>query len=175
MMLKEPKVGGAWAWHQDYGYWYHNGCLLPLMASCMIAVNDATRQNGCLQMLKGSQVMGRIEHINVGTQVGADPEGVEGAQNVFELVHCEMAAGDALFFDCNLLHRSDANRSDNPRWTLICCYNAARNNPYKESRHPRYTPLAKVPDSAIKKVGLRVDSDQRDYMSAKPLEVDRPA
>jgi hypothetical protein len=46
MMLKEPKVGAAWAWHQDYGYWYHNGCLLPLMASCMIAVNDATRDNG---------------------------------------------------------------------------------------------------------------------------------
>ena len=21
MMLKEPKVGGAWEWHQDYGYW----------------------------------------------------------------------------------------------------------------------------------------------------------
>jgi ectoine hydroxylase-related dioxygenase (phytanoyl-CoA dioxygenase family) len=145
------------------------------MASCMIAVNDATRQNGCLQVLKGSQVMGRVEHMNVGTQVGADPERVEAARTVFELVHCEMSAGDALFFDCNLLHRSDANRSDNPRWTLICCYNAARNNPYKESRHPRYTPLAKVPDSAIKEVGLRVDADQREYMTAKPLEVDRPA
>src|ERR1700738_3230548 len=23
MMLKEPFVGGAWEWHQDYGYWYH--------------------------------------------------------------------------------------------------------------------------------------------------------
>ncbi|NIP70939.1 MAG: phytanoyl-CoA dioxygenase family protein [Planctomycetales bacterium] len=175
MMLKEPKVGGAWAWHQDYGYWYHNGCLLPLLASCMIAVNNATRQNGCLQVLKGSQVMGRIEHMNVGTQVGADPERVEAARGVFELVHCEMAAGDALFFDCNLLHRSDANRSDDPRWTLICCYNAARNNPYKESRHPRYTPLKKVPDSAIKKAGLRVDARQREYMSATPLKIDRPA
>jgi len=27
MILKEPFTGGAWAWHQDYGYWYHNGCL----------------------------------------------------------------------------------------------------------------------------------------------------
>ena len=23
MMLKEPYVGGAWEWHQDYGYWYN--------------------------------------------------------------------------------------------------------------------------------------------------------
>ena len=32
---------------------------------------------------------------------------------------------------------------------MICCYNAARNDPYKESHHPRYTPLAKVADAAI--------------------------
>ena len=30
LMLKEPEVGGAWVWHQDYGYWYQNGCLYPL-------------------------------------------------------------------------------------------------------------------------------------------------
>jgi hypothetical protein len=38
---------------------------------------------------------------------------------------------------------------------MICCYNAARNDPYKESHHPRYTPLKVVPDSAIKEVGIR--------------------
>ena len=25
MIMKDPHVGGAWAWHQDYGYWYQNG------------------------------------------------------------------------------------------------------------------------------------------------------
>ena len=30
MILKDAKVGGAWAWHQDYGYWYQNGVLYPL-------------------------------------------------------------------------------------------------------------------------------------------------
>ncbi|MBA3709410.1 MAG: phytanoyl-CoA dioxygenase family protein, partial [Planctomycetes bacterium] len=29
IMRKEPRVGGAWEWHQDYGYWYHDGCLAP--------------------------------------------------------------------------------------------------------------------------------------------------
>ncbi|MEZ7974273.1 MAG: phytanoyl-CoA dioxygenase family protein, partial [SAR324 cluster bacterium] len=47
------------------------------------------------------------------------------------------------------------NRSTNPRWSLICCYNAARNNPYKESHHPRYTPIKKVPDTAIRTVGIK--------------------
>lgn len=32
---------------------------------------------------------------------------------------------------------------------MICCYNAASNDPYKDSHHPRYTPLVKVNDSAV--------------------------
>ena len=38
---------------------------------------------------------------------------------------------------------------------MICCYNARSNSPYKESHHPRYTPLKKVPDAMIKRVGSK--------------------
>jgi hypothetical protein len=38
---------------------------------------------------------------------------------------------------------------------MICCYNAARNDPYKEAHHPRYTPLEKVDDARILEVGAR--------------------
>jgi ectoine hydroxylase-related dioxygenase (phytanoyl-CoA dioxygenase family) len=155
MILKDPYVGGAWEWHQDYGYWYNNGCLFPYLASCMIAVDRATRQNGCLQVLRGSHHLGRIDHGKIGDQTGADPERVEAACRRLELVHCEMDPGDAIFFHCNLLHRSDQNRSPEPRWALICCYNAARNDPYKESKHPRYSLLEKWPDERIKEIGRR--------------------
>ncbi len=149
MILKEPRVGGAWEWHQDYGYWYHNGCLAPELVSCWIAIDPSTRENGCLQVLRGSHLLGRIDHGKTGDQTGADLERVEQALKRFELVYIDAQPGDALFFHCNLLHRSDQNRSENPRWSLICCYNAARNSPYKESRHPAYAPLAKVGDEAI--------------------------
>ncbi len=178
MILKDPEVGGAWTWHQDYGYWYQNGALFPLMSSVMIAVDPATRQNGCLQVLKGSHQMGRLDHELTGEQAGANMERVEEARKVLDLVHVEMDPGDGLFFHCNLLHRSDRNKSANPRWSLICCYNAARNNPYKESHHPRYTPLDKVPDTAIKEVGIkRFEDDDADVawmgdedQSARSLE-----
>ncbi len=153
MILKEPRTGGAWEWHQDYGYWYNNGCLFPYMGSCLIAVDRATKANGCLQVLRGSHHMGRIDHGKVGDQTGADLERVEAAMQRFELVHCELEPGGAIFFHANLLHCSAQNTSPDPRWALICCYNAARNNPYKESRHPRYTPLEKWPDSRIREVG----------------------
>ncbi len=155
LIMKEPLVGGAWEWHQDYGYWYANGCLFPLLASCMIAVDRATRQNGCLQVLRGSHQLGRIDHGKVGDQTGADIERVQAAMERLELVHCEMAPGTAVFFHCNLLHCSAQNTSAQPRWAFICCYNAARNDPYKESRHPRYSFLEKWPDSAIKELGRR--------------------
>ena len=53
MIMKDAKVGGAWAWHQDYGYWYQNGVLFPLLSSAFIAVDPATRENGCLQVIEG--------------------------------------------------------------------------------------------------------------------------
>ncbi len=155
MILKDPHVGGAWEWHQDYGYWYHNGCLFPDLASCMIAVDRATRANGCLQVLRGSHHMGRVDHGKLGDQTGADPERVEAACRRLERVYAELDPGAAIFFHCNLLHRSDANASPEPRWAFIACYTAARNDPYKESRHPRYTPLEKWPDARVKEVGRR--------------------
>lgn len=150
MILKEARSGGAWAWHQDYGYWYNNGCLLPDMASCLIAVDRATKENGCLQVIKGSHRMGRIDHGKSGDQTGADMERVNAALDRWPLEYIEAGPGDALFFHANLLHRSDQNTSANPRWSLICCYNTRENDPYKESRHPRYSPLKKVGDDTIK-------------------------
>ena len=153
LSAKEPRVGGAWEWHQDYGYWYQNGCLFPDLASVFIALDPATRENGCLQLLQGSHRMGRIEHGRFGSQSGADPERVDAAMQRLERVYCEMAPGDAVFFHGNTLHSSDANMSDKPRWGLICCYNTRHNNPYKESHHPSYTPLTKLDNGAIKAMG----------------------
>jgi ectoine hydroxylase-related dioxygenase (phytanoyl-CoA dioxygenase family) len=155
MIMKDPKVGGAWTWHQDYGYWYQNGVLFPLLCSAFIAIDPASRENGCLQVIKGSHRLGRIDHILTGDQAGADKDRVNEILKRLELVHVEMSPGDTLFFDCNLLHRSDQNRSEKPRWSMICCYNAARNDPYKEAHHPRYTPLKKVPDEAVAQAGLK--------------------
>lgn len=161
MSFKEPKVGGAWEWHQDYGYWYNFGCLYPDMASCLIAVDKASRANGCLQVIRGSHKLGRVDHVQVGGQVGADPVRVEAALARHELVYCEMEPGDAVFFHGNLLHRSDQNTSDQPRWSLICCYNTRHNDPFvTDGRHPNYSPLEIWPDDrvmeAIEKCGASV-------------------
>ena len=71
MMLKEPRVGGAWEWHQDYGYWYHNGCLFPASGELPDCGQPGQQDNGCLQVLRGSHLLGRIDHGKTGDQTGA--------------------------------------------------------------------------------------------------------
>jgi ectoine hydroxylase-related dioxygenase (phytanoyl-CoA dioxygenase family) len=163
MSIKQPRTGGAWSWHQDYGYWYQNGCLWPDMGSAFIAVDPNTRENGCLQVLKGSHKLGRIEHGRYGDQTGADPERTAEAAKVMETVYVELDPGDTLYFHSNLLHRSDQNTSDTQRWSLICCYNTKHNNPYKESHHPFYAPIEKLPDNAIKKMGAQLFEKGADF------------
>lgn len=155
LILKEPRVGGAWEWHQDYGYWYNNGCLTPDMGSCLIAIDSATQENGCLQVLKGSHKIGRIDHGPIGDQTGADLERVQVAEERYELSYVELEAGSAVLFHANLLHRSDRNNSERPRWALICCYNTKANSPYKPGRHPQYIPLSVLPDEEVAGVGER--------------------
>jgi ectoine hydroxylase-related dioxygenase (phytanoyl-CoA dioxygenase family) len=157
MIMKNAREGGAWEWHQDYGYWYDYGCLVPSMLSCLIAVDRATKENGCLQVLEGSHVMGRVNHDRINEQTMANPEHVEAALARFALVYLELNPGDSVFFHCNLLHRSDANRSDERRWNFIASYNTVENKPYKRARdYGNYEPLIQVPADAILKFAKSV-------------------
>ncbi len=172
MIMKDAKIGGAWAWHQDYGYWYQNGVLYPDLCSAFIAIDSCTRENGCLQVLKGSHHLGRLDHKQTGEQAGIDPERLDAITARLETVYVDMAPGDLLLFHPNTLHRSDQNRSENPRWSMICCYNAARNDPYKNSHHPRYTPLDPLDDAAILQTGARRFS-RSDLSAIMRVEEDR--
>lgn len=151
LMMKEAHTGGSFVWHQDYGYWYNNGCLFPDMGTIFIAIDKCDEENGCLKVLKGSHLLGRIDHKKVGGQMGADMERVELVMKTqaLPLVEVKMEPGDALFFHSNVLHRSEQNNSDRRRWAFLISYNRASNNPVMKHHHPQYTKLDLVPDSAI--------------------------
>jgi ectoine hydroxylase-related dioxygenase (phytanoyl-CoA dioxygenase family) len=150
LMQKEPKVGGAWEWHQDYGYWYKNQFMFPdQLISVMIALTPANKANGCLQIIPGSHKLGRVNHGFAGEQVGADMVFVNNALQTMPLMYCELDPGDALIFHSNLLHRSEANLSDHPRWSVISCYSSQSNLAYNETSTAWKTPVDVVPDEAL--------------------------
>jgi ectoine hydroxylase-related dioxygenase (phytanoyl-CoA dioxygenase family) len=176
LTAKDPLVGGAWEWHQDYGYWYYNGCLRPDLASCMVALDRAFAENGCLRMVRGSHKMGRIDHVPVpgeGQNV-ADPKRIAEIVKRHEVVACELEPGDGLFFHCNTLHSSAQNRSEHRRWTLLCCYNRVDNDTLVREHGRYYVPLEKVSDDAVKAAGLRFATGS-EHFATKPFVPKVPA
>jgi phytanoyl-CoA hydroxylase len=75
-----------------------------------------------------------------------------------------------LFFHPNLLHRSEANLSDNARWSMISCYNRQSNKPYNESSLSCITPLQTISDEAFAEASVANISAQTDFLN-KELDV----
>jgi ectoine hydroxylase-related dioxygenase (phytanoyl-CoA dioxygenase family) len=140
--LKYPGVPG-FQYHQDYFYWYGMGCLFPDMATASIAVDESTRENGCLRVLAGSHRMGRVDH-HFDPELedsGVEKHRLEMIKSCCEEVAIELAVGDVVIFHCNILHGSDDNFSDRSRLALLGCYNTRHNDPYKatDCGHPFFT------------------------------------
>lgn len=169
LTAKEPAVGGAWEWHQDYGYWYYNGCLRPDLLSCMIALDRTTRENGCLQIVEGSHRLGRIDHVPLTPgQNEVDPRRMTHILARHPVAYCELEPGDVLIFHCNAIHRSDANRSDKRRWTLLICYNRVDNDTVTRDDDRYYVPLDKVDDGAILRAGLTFAQGETEHFASRP-------
>ena len=151
LSFKKPRSAGRWDWHQDYGSWYLEGCLRPEMLSVMIAIDPCRLENGCVEFIRGSNTLGRIDHVAIGESRGADPDVVARALEEMEHVACEIAPGDAVFFHGNTLHASGPNRSDRPRTVLHVSYNTVRNAPSRGYDHHAYAPLDALPDDVLER------------------------
>ncbi|XP_005111281.2 L-proline trans-4-hydroxylase [Aplysia californica] len=164
LMMKEAGTGGKFVWHQDYGYWYGFACLFPDMLTSFVALDKCDKDNGCLQVLKGSHRCGRIEHLKVAGQTGADMARVQELEKVLEKVYVELDPGDALFFHCNLLHCSSQNLSDRRRWAILSCYSRKHNSPYQKIIHALYQPLNMVDNDAVVKQGVSRELKGKEVM-----------
>ena len=151
LSMKRPASKGTWDWHQDYGYWYHQGVLRPDMLTLAIAVDENTAKNGSMSVLKGSHLLGRIEHGRKGEASSVNQMYFDQACKKLEKETWLLAPGDAVYFHCNLLHASGPNLSTQPRTILHCSYNAADNAPFLPGQEAHdYRPIAIMPDSALR-------------------------
>lgn len=166
---KPPHTQGRWDWHQDYGYWYYEGCLLPDMITATFSVDGMSRENGAMQVLRGSHRMGRIDVKKIGKASGTDPERLALAMERYELVYVELAPGDTVFFDSLTLHCSGPNDSDRPRTLLHASYNARDNVPFNggPANHP-YRPIVRVPDDALRARRWTSIFSQHRFIPRKP-------
>ena len=153
LVLKRPHGGDIVDWHQDFGGWYQDGCLLPDMLACIVALTEATPENGCLTLLKGSQSMGRIDRVvDDHAYYTIQPQRLAAMRDRFEAVTVPMAPGDGLFFHANMVHSSPVNQTDRPRLLLEFSYNAVSNPPVFDGQdHHAVKPLDIVADDALRR------------------------
>ena len=52
--IKTAIDGTVWLWHQDYGYWQHDGVPTSQMATFLVMLDEATEFSGCLYFVPGS-------------------------------------------------------------------------------------------------------------------------
>ncbi len=111
----KPGSGGMRTpWHQDGEYWP----IRPL-ATCTawIAIDDATPENGCLRVIRGSHKDRRLkQHRTVdATDVTLNQELMPDEYDEDAAVDLVLKAGQMSLHDIYLLHGSEANNSGKPR------------------------------------------------------------
>ena len=133
------------------------------MATCFLAVDHCTTENGCLKVLRGSHKLGRVDHWSRGDQQGADLERVQLATERYEEVQCELAPGDAVFFSALTLHSSQGNHSDKRRLALASCFTLADNVQFRDAYIPCVA-CDEVDDTALLRDGLKLTSSEDKQM-----------
>jgi ectoine hydroxylase-related dioxygenase (phytanoyl-CoA dioxygenase family) len=121
-------------WHQDNGY----GELEPYNAlTTLTALDDTDKSNGCLWLIPGSHKQGQIRVEQTEEQKLKKAEIIVEADES-KAIPMEMKAGDALIFNCWMLHKSDGNYStDRDRRILFLRYADADAVEVYNGRKPR--------------------------------------
>jgi phytanoyl-CoA hydroxylase len=114
----EQKVG-YYPWHQDsiYIITEPESLLTP-----MIALDDMTKENGCLQVAPGSHRAGLAPHPQSRTHVTIEDTSSTYEHRTFrddEIATLEIEQGDVIFLPGLTWHTSGINRTKKPRRALL--------------------------------------------------------
>ena len=117
--------GAGWEPHQDAPAYP----FIDNHVSCMIAIDDATTENGCLELVSG------LHHELIPTdERGCIPAAVAESLTWQAM---PLRAGQVLWFHSRTPHRSGDNRSTSDRRALYPTYNAASEGDLREAYYAR--------------------------------------
>lgn len=123
---KPARVGSGFSMHQDSSYWtqYSRNII-----SVFIHLDDATTENGCLEVVPGFHTRGLVNWSSERDHSVVDDEIMNA-----ERIVATAKAGDVLLFHCLTPHASGPNRTNKGRRALVLSYNPASDgNQYRYS------------------------------------------
>jgi hypothetical protein len=118
LFCKPAHHGGVVAWHQDYSYWT---CTTPMQhLTCWVALDDATKENGCLHYIPGSHKWGLLDR----PELAGDMDGLikylsDRQKAEFKPIAIELKKGYCTFHHPLLVHGSYENKSPYSRRAFV--------------------------------------------------------
>ena len=139
IFYKPAHHGGVVAWHQDYSYWTRTQPMAHL--SCWIGLDDAKRENGCVQYVPGSHRWNLLPITGLANDMnGIQTVLTDEQKRKFKPVAIELKKGEASFHHPLMVHGSYENSTDRPRRAAVI--NVFRDGVTSASDNP---PLEGVP------------------------------
>lgn len=121
--VKRARYGGDIVLHQDFPYWEKQTPIAHRVATAMIFLDDADRENGCLEVAPGTHTSGKLKQRE--TDGFGSLEMDMDAFDLSRLQALEVKAGTVAFFGSFLVHRSLPNCSERDRRALLYSYQPA--------------------------------------------------
>jgi ectoine hydroxylase-related dioxygenase (phytanoyl-CoA dioxygenase family) len=119
--MKPARAGSPVKWHQDLPFFPHTNTDL---VACLIHLNDATLENGCLRVVPGSHRLGPLDHRKDGVFIGMVTDDLKRA-DMDKAVSLPLKVGGMVLLHCLTLHSSAPNTSGASRRMLIFEYRAS--------------------------------------------------
>jgi phytanoyl-CoA hydroxylase len=137
-LSKKPgRKGAVFAWHQDLGYW-PTGTPDTRTTTCSLALDDATLENGCLQVVPGSHLE---QEIRAHKPILTSDEGLRERTHTLsielgpedKLVPLPLKRGDITVHNERIVHGSGGNPTDRWRRTYIIAHRSRATVAYERS------------------------------------------
>ncbi len=117
----QPERGG-FRWHQDFSFFPHTNTDL---VAVMVMLDDASVENGCMQMIRGSHKLGLLDHLDeAGIFTGECQESHVWEEHPERVISITPKAGGISMHHCLMLHGSGPNIVGQPRRGLVFQYRA---------------------------------------------------
>ncbi|SEP24015.1 Ectoine hydroxylase-related dioxygenase, phytanoyl-CoA dioxygenase (PhyH) family [Halogranum amylolyticum] len=131
-MLKPPRVGSEKKFHQDAAYYP----IHPMdHVTVWIALDEATTDNGCMQVVPGGHTDGLLRHETLEYDTDITLTGREYGSD--DTVALPMTPGSVLFQHCLLPHYTAENTTDDWRRAFILSYMRSRSR-FTEANPPEW-------------------------------------
>lgn len=146
LFCKPAHHGGVVAWHQDYSYWTRTTPLAHL--TCWIALDDSTRENGCVHYVPGSHRWADLPVTGLAGEMDSIQSVLTDEQRrQFKPVAIELKKGECSFHHPRMIHGSFENNTEVPRRGSVI--NVIRDGVRSNTDGPLLTDSVQQPTDSI--------------------------